>query len=159
MEIKIYETTVIIASEGHVFRRKEDGKVFGDIVYLGYVYYINDIPLPQAKLETPEDYEEIPADELISTQEEGIIKRLENLVNVIKDTSGIINSLNLTETQAIEFKTLFPKWEDFTKESNIPDGYYFTFNGKLFKSLIKVTNLGLYIPGSIGSESIFKSLE
>lgn len=59
----------IIAEEGKVFRRIADGYNFGNEIYLGYVYYINDELLEQPHLSVPEDFEEVD-DETELTDEE-----------------------------------------------------------------------------------------
>ena len=48
-----------IADEGKVFKRKSDGFIFGNEIYLGYTYYLNGAKLSEPKLEVIEDFEEI----------------------------------------------------------------------------------------------------
>ena len=48
-----------IADEGKVFKRKSDGFIFGNEIYLGYTYYLNSKKLPEPKLEFIEDFEEV----------------------------------------------------------------------------------------------------
>ena len=50
---------VITAQKGKVFRRKEDGTIYGKEINLGYSYYINGVKLDTPHLDTPEDFEEI----------------------------------------------------------------------------------------------------
>jgi hypothetical protein len=49
----------ITAQEGKVFRRKEDGMIYGKEISLGYTYYINGKKLKEPHLDAPEDFEEI----------------------------------------------------------------------------------------------------
>lgn len=49
----------ITASSGKVFKRKSDGFVFGNEIFLGYTYYLNDILLEEPILEKEEDFYEI----------------------------------------------------------------------------------------------------
>lgn len=49
----------IMANTGKVFRRISDGLVYGNEIYLGYTYYINEEKLDTPHLEVPEDFEEI----------------------------------------------------------------------------------------------------
>ena len=49
----------IIADEGKVFARIEDGQVYGNEIYLGYTYYLNGEKLQEPKLEVIEDFEEV----------------------------------------------------------------------------------------------------
>ena len=48
-----------IADEGKVFKRKSDGFIFGNEIYLGYTYYLNGAKLSEPKLEVIEDFEEV----------------------------------------------------------------------------------------------------
>ena len=48
-----------IADEGKVFKRKSDGFIFGNEIYLGYTYYLNGKKLQEPKLEVIEDFEEV----------------------------------------------------------------------------------------------------
>ena len=48
-----------IADEGKVFKRKSDGFIFGNEIYLGYTYYLNGEKLQEPKLEVIEDFEEV----------------------------------------------------------------------------------------------------
>lgn len=59
-----------IASNGKVFKRKEDGHVFGSELYLGYTYYMGGKKLKEPKLEAITDYVEID-DEKSELPEEG----------------------------------------------------------------------------------------
>lgn len=55
----------IIADEGKVFKRKSDGFIYGEGIYLGYTYYIGGKKLAEPHLDVVEDFEEIdePQDE------------------------------------------------------------------------------------------------
>lgn len=66
METKTVTTTVIKASEGKVLRRKSDGYIAGQDIYLGYTYYIGGIKLVEPLLELPEHYEEVDVPEEFS---------------------------------------------------------------------------------------------
>ena len=48
----------IIAEEGKVFKRKSDGLIFGEEIFLGYTYYNKGKKLDEPHLEVPEDFEE-----------------------------------------------------------------------------------------------------
>ena len=63
METKTVTTTVLKAAEGKVLRRKSDGWIAGNEIYLGYTYYLNGRKLDEPLLELPEHYEEIDAPE------------------------------------------------------------------------------------------------
>ena len=49
----------ITAEEGKVFKRKSDGFIYGNEIFLGYTYYLNGEKLAEPHLEVPEDFEEI----------------------------------------------------------------------------------------------------
>lgn len=49
----------IIAEEGKVFRRIEDGMIYGSEITLGLTYYINGKRKRPAHQDVPEDFEEI----------------------------------------------------------------------------------------------------
>ena len=49
----------IIADEGKVFRRIEDGQIYGTEIFLGYSYYIGGVKLETPHLDVPSDFEEI----------------------------------------------------------------------------------------------------
>lgn len=51
----------LIAEEGKVFKRKSDGFIYGEEIYLGYTYYIGGKKLDEPHLEVVEDFEEIDA--------------------------------------------------------------------------------------------------
>lgn len=63
METRTVTTTVLTAAEGKVLRRKSDGWIAGNEIYLGYTYYLNGRKLDEPLLELPEHYEEIDAPE------------------------------------------------------------------------------------------------
>lgn len=50
---------IIKANPEKCFRRKIDGVIFGDEIYLGTTYYLNGIKLEQPIQENPDDFEEI----------------------------------------------------------------------------------------------------
>ena len=57
----------IMADEGKVLRRKSDGWMAGEEIYLGYTYYLNGEKLAEPLLELPEHYEEV--DEIVEEDE------------------------------------------------------------------------------------------
>lgn len=59
MRTKEITTIVLKAAEGKVLRRKSDGYIAGEEIYLGYTYYLNGRKLGKPLLELPEHYEEI----------------------------------------------------------------------------------------------------
>ena len=49
----------IIADDGKVFKRIEDGQLYGKEIYLGYSYYIGGVKLDEPHLDVVEDFEEV----------------------------------------------------------------------------------------------------
>ena len=49
--------TIIKAEDGKVLRKKTTGTIVGDTLHLGYNYYEAGVPLAEARLSTPYDYE------------------------------------------------------------------------------------------------------
>jgi hypothetical protein len=53
------EGNKITAEEGKVFKRKSDGFIYGNEIYLGYTYFIGGKELDEPYLEVPEDFDEV----------------------------------------------------------------------------------------------------
>jgi hypothetical protein len=64
----------IIADDGKVFKRIEDGQLYGKEIYLGYSYYIGGVKLDEPHLDVVEDFEEVedetPEEEIEQAVEE-----------------------------------------------------------------------------------------
>ena len=63
MKIEQKTITTLAADEGMLLCRKSNGWVAGKQITLGYNYYEAGVGLSQPKMETPDDYEEIPIPE------------------------------------------------------------------------------------------------
>lgn len=90
------ETKTLTASVGKVLRRKEDGTLYGDIVTLGYSWYVNGKRLDEPHLDVPDDFEEVDdpnAGTAPVTLEEA--KELLRGRIVAYDSSGAVNSFLL----------------------------------------------------------------
>lgn len=112
--------TTIIADEGKLLRRISDGWVAGEQVTLGYNYYEGGVGLAEAKLETPEDYEEFdkPADyeapaiiDHVKRIQDGQ-KMLENVTARMNEERENINNLDLTDSQSLQIKDMYPEWKE-----------------------------------------------
>lgn len=111
--------TTLIADEGKILRRKSDGWEAGEQVTLGYNYYEAGIGLAKAKLETPDDYEEI--DKPKDYQEGEIIDQAARLLNAIKvqetinkrmqEETANINNYDISDEDALKLKDIYPEWE------------------------------------------------
>ena len=53
---------ILTAAEGKIFRRKSDGQLFGNELYLGYTYYLGNMLLAEPLLEVPGHFEEVDQD-------------------------------------------------------------------------------------------------
>lgn len=118
--------TTIIADEGKLLRRKSDGWEAGEQVTLGYNYYEGGVGLAEAKLETPEDYEEYdkPVDyeqpEIIDQVgrilaglklQEDVSKQMENVNKRIEEEKANINTYELSDDEALQIKEMYPEWQ------------------------------------------------
>ena len=116
MRIEQITITKIIADEGKILKRKGDGHFYGTEVTLGYNYYEAGVALSQPKLETPDDYEEVDMPE--GLEERPIIdhvKRLKRANELVQKNHEEINTLGLTDEQALEVKEMFPMWDEFVE--------------------------------------------
>lgn len=157
MKIEQITITKIIADEGKILKRKGDGHFYGTEVTLGYNYYEAGIALSQPKLETPDDYEEVDMPE--GLEERPIIdhvKRLKRANELVQKNYEEINTLGLTDEQALEVKEMFPMWDEFV-DKVITIGTRFQYEGKLYEVLQDHTVLSHYQP-SINTAALYKEI-
>lgn len=157
MKIEQIAITKIIAEEGKILKRKNDGHYYGTEVTLGYNYYEAGVALSEPKLETPEDFEEVDMPE--NWEERPIIdhvKRLKRANELVQKNHEEINELELTAEQALEVKDMFPMWDTFVG-SDITTGTRFQYDGKLWEVLQDHTVLEHYQP-SINTASLYKEI-
>lgn len=157
MRIEQITITKIIADEGKILKRKNDGHYYGTEVTLGYNYYEAGVALSQPKLETPDDYEEVDKPE--NWEERSIIdhvKRLKRANELVKKNKEEINELDLTAEQALQVKEMFPMWEEFV-DKVITTGTRFQFGEKLWEVLQDHTVLSHYQP-SINTAALYKEV-
>lgn len=157
MKIEQITFTKIIAEEGKILKRKNDGHYYGTEVTLGYNYYEAGVTLSQPKLETPDDYEEVDKPE--NWEERPIIdhvKRLKRANELVKKNHEEINELELTAEQALEVKEMFPMWDEFVGKE-ITSGTRFQYDGKLWEVLQDHTVLSHYQP-SINTAALYKEV-
>lgn len=158
MRIEQITTTRIFADDGKVLRRKSDGIVLGDQVSLGYDYYEAGVGLSEARLMTPEDFEEIDIPE--DYEKKPVInhvKRLKRTKEIIKQNTMEMNSLGLSSEDALEVVDWYPKWgedEGFKEGDAIVKGTKFQFDGKLYAVLQDHTIMAHYEP-SINTASLY----
>lgn len=157
MRIEQITITKIIADEGKILKRKGDGHFYGTEVTLGYNYYEAGIALSKPKLETPDDYEEVDMPE--GLEERPIIdhvKRLKRANELVQKNHEEINTLGLTDEQALEVKEMFPMWDEFV-DKVITIGTRFQYEGKLYEVLQDHTVLSHYQP-SINTAALYKEV-
>ena len=150
--------TTIYADEGKVLRRKSDGWIVGDHYPLGYNYYDAGVGLPEKKLETPEDYEEIDAPEgWTERQVINQVKRLQRTDELIKQNTKGMNSLHLSPTDALQVKHWYPTWgvdEGFLEGDEIEKGTWFQYEDKLYAAMQTHTIQAIY-PPSIHTAALY----
>ena len=157
MKIEQITITKIIADEGKILKRKGDGHFYGTEVTLGYNYYEAGVALSQPKLETPDDYEEVDMPE--GLEERPIIdhvKRLKRANELVKKNHEEINTLGLTDKEALEVKEMFPMWDEFV-DNVITTGTRFQYEDKLYEVLQDHTVLSHYQP-SINTAALYKEV-
>lgn len=157
MKIEQITFTKIVAEEGKILKRKNDGHYYGTEVTLGYNYYEAGVALSEPKLETPEDFEEVDMPE--NWEERPIIdhvKRLKRANELVQKNHEEINELELTAEQALEVKDMFPMWDTFVGQE-IKAGTRFQYDGKLWEVLQDHTVLEHYQP-SINTASLYKEI-
>lgn len=157
MRIEQITITKIIADECKILKRKGDGHFYGTEVTLGYNYYEAGVALSKPKLETPDDYEEVDMPE--GLEERPIIdhvKRLKRANELVQKNHEEINTLGLTDGQALEVKEMFPMWNEFV-DKVVTTGTRFQYEGKLYEVLQDHTVLSHYQP-SINTAALYKEV-
>ena len=150
MKIEQKTITTLVAEEGKLLCRKSDGWVAGESVTLGYNYYEVGVGLAQPKMETPDDYEEIPILEdyevkpLINQE-----KRLARITELLDREKKEFKALGLTSEQMLTHKAFAPKWGlDIKEGDSVVKGDKFTYEGKLYAVLQDHTILPHYFPSA-----------
>ncbi len=156
MKIEQKTITTLVAEVGKLLCRKSDGWVAGESVTLGYNYYEAGVGLSQPKLETPDDYEEIPIPEdyevkPVINQE----KRLARITELLNREKQEFKNRGLTAEQMLTHKAFAPKWGEDIKEGDaLVKGDKFTYEGKLYAVLQDHTVLAINAP-SIATASLY----
>lgn len=156
MKIEQKTITTLVAEEGKLLCRKSDGWVAGVQITLGYNYYEAGVGLSQPKMETPDDYEEIPIPEdyevkpLINQE-----KRLARITELLNREKQEFKTLGLSAEQMLTHKAFAPKWgEDIKEGDSVVKGDKFTYEGKLYAVLQDHTILPHYYP-SVNTASLY----
>lgn len=158
MKLEQVTRTTIVADEGKLLVRKNDGWIAGTRYSLGYNYYEAGVALSNPTLEVPDDYEEIDMPE--DYEERPIInhvKRLKRTTELIAKNIKEMNELNLSAVDALEVVDWYPKWgvdEGFCEGDTITKNTKFQYEGKLYACLQDHTIMPHYYP-SINTASLY----
>lgn len=147
-------TTIIKADEGKVLRRKSSGAIYGKTVHLGYNYYDAGVGLSEAKLDTPDDFEEIDKPEDYNEFKIDQVKRLIRIKDLVEDNKNNINTFGLTNEESLQVIDWFPVWE---ANVELKIGEKISYNGKLYEILQNHTSQDGWEP-SINTASLFKEV-
>lgn len=147
-------TTIIKADEGKVLRRKSSGAIYGETVHLGYNYYDAGVGLSEAKLDTPDDFEEINKPEDYNEFKIDQVKRLIRIKDLVEDNKNNINTFGLTNEESLQVIDWFPAWKANMK---LKTGEKILYNGKLYEILQDHTSQDGWKP-SINTASLFKEV-
>ena len=147
-------TTIIKADEGKVLRRKSSGTIYGKTVHLGYNYYDAGVGLSEAKLDTPDDFEEIDKPEDYNEFKIDQVKRLIRIKDLVEDNKNNINTFGLTDEESLQVIDWFPAWE---ANVELKTGEKISYNGKLYEILQDHTSQDGWEP-SINTASLFKEV-
>lgn len=147
-------TTIIKADEGKVLRRKSSGAIYGKTVHLGYNYYDAGVGLSEAKLDTPDDFEEIDKPEDYNEFKIDQVKRLIRIKDLVEDNKNNINTFGLTDEESLQVIDWFPVWE---ANVELKTGEKISYNGKLYEILQNHTSQDGWEP-SINTASLFKEV-
>lgn len=147
-------TTIIKADEGKVLRRKSSGAIYGKTVHLGYNYYDAGVGLSEAKLDTPDDFEEIDKPEDYNEFKIDQVKRLIRIKDLVEDNKNNINTFGLTDEESLQVIDWFPVWE---ANIELKTGEKISYNGKLYEVLQDHTSQDGWKP-SINTASLFKEV-
>lgn len=155
MRIEQITISKMIADEGKVFRRKSDGFIMGEEITLGYDYYDAGVGLAHPHAARPEDYDEIEMPE--DYEQPPIIdhvRRLNRTSELIKQNTEEINSLGLSDNDALKVKEWYPHWEDFIGKT-IEAGFVTLYADNLWRARQTHTAMEIY-PPSIDTAALYE---
>lgn len=146
--MKIEQTihSKMIADEGKVFRRKSDGFIEGPVIPLGYDYYDAGVGLSHPHAAKPEDFEEVDMPEdWEAAPVIDHVKRLNRTSELIKQNTEEINSLGLSDNDALKVKEWYPHWEDYIGKT-IEAGFVTLYADNLWRARQTHTAMEIYPP-------------
>lgn len=145
MRIEQITTSRMIADEGKVFRRKSDGFIMGEEITLGYDYYDAGVGLAHPHAARPEDFEEVDMPDYEQPIIIDHVKRLNRTSELIKQNTEEINSLGLSDNDALKVKEWYPHWEDFIGQT-IEAGFVTLHADNLWRARQTHTAMEIYPP-------------
>ena len=154
MRIEQITTSRMIADEGKVFRRKSDGMICGEEITLGYDYYDAGVGLAHPHAARPEDFEEVDMPDYEQPPVIDQVKRLNRTSELIKQNTEEINSLGLSDNDALKVKEWYPHWEDFIGET-IEAGFVTLYADNLWRARQTHTAMEVY-PPSMDTASLYE---
>ena len=154
MRIEQITTSRMIADEGKVFRRLSDGMICGEEITLGYDYYDAGVGLSHPHAARPEDYEEIDMPDYEQPIIIDHVKRLNRTSELIKQNTEEINSLGLSDNDALKVKEWYPHWEDFINKT-IEVGFVTLYADNLWRARQTHTAMEIY-PPSMDTASLYE---
>ena len=145
MRIEQITTSRMIADEGKVFRRKSDGMICGEEITLGYDYYDAGVGLAHPHAARPEDYEEVDMPDYEQPVIIDHVKRLNRTSELIRQNTEEINSLGLSDNDALKVKEWYPHWEDYIGQT-IETGFVTLYADNLWRARQTHTAMEIYPP-------------
>ncbi|MBP3551825.1 MAG: hypothetical protein J6K05_01455 [Bacteroidaceae bacterium] len=105
---------------------------------------------------TKKEKEEMLAKVAVIDVDNMTIEGIDNVASLLGDISARINTVEMTDEQALDRVAFFPKWEDLIGTS-LPTGFRLSQTGKLYEVVQEHTASREWIPGE-GTESLYKEV-
>lgn len=154
MRIEQITISKMIADEGRVFRRLSDGMICGEEITLGYDYYDAGVGLAHPHAARPEDFEEVDMPDYEAAPVIDHVKRLNRTSELIKQNTEEINSLGLSDNDALKVKEWYPHWESYIGKT-IEAGFVTLYADNLWRARQTHTAMEIY-PPSMDTASLYE---
>lgn len=145
MRIEQMTISKMVADEGKVFRRLSDGMICGEEITLGYDYYDAGVGLAHPHAARPEDFEEVDMPDYEQPIIIDHVKRLNRTSELIKQNTEEINSLGLSDNDALKVKEWYPHWESYIGQT-IEAGFVTLYAENLWRARQTHTAMEIYPP-------------
>lgn len=103
---------------------------------------------------TKKDKDEMQAKAAIIDVDNMTVEGIDNVASLLDDIAAGINTVEMTDEQAIERAAFFPKWEDLVG-TPLPRGFRLSRSGILYEVMQEHTPSKEWVPGK-GTESLYK---